>query len=97
MNHHKYLSKDCSMKIIPAVLPDSNIAKKFNLGRTKSEALIAKVLCSHTIEIVNNEFNFKQLKELYLATKYRLLTFVSALKKLLILFIAIYFEDLNTI
>ena len=58
MHHHSYLSMDCCMKIIPAVFPDSKIAKKIHCGRTKSEALIANVLCPHSIEMVTNEMNF---------------------------------------
>ena len=46
------------MKIVPAVFPDSKIAKKIHCGRTKFEALIANVLCPHSIEMVTNEMNF---------------------------------------
>ncbi|KAI6656015.1 hypothetical protein LOD99_1749 [Oopsacas minuta] len=48
---------DCCMKILPGVFPDSKIAKKIHCGRTKSEALIANVLCPHSIEVVTNELN----------------------------------------
>ena len=57
MHHHSYLSMDCCMKILPGVFPDSKIAKKIHCGRTKSEALIAKVLSPHSIEMVTNELN----------------------------------------
>ena len=71
MHHPNYLSMDCCVKILPGVFPDSKIAKKIHCGRTKSEALIANVLCPHSMDMAINELKIS--KEHILLSFYRCL------------------------
>lgn len=43
-HNSSYNAQDCANKLLPQILPDSNIAKKVCCGRTKSEAIVKEVL-----------------------------------------------------
>lgn len=45
-----YNSLDCDVKLMPIVFPDSKIAGKITLGRTKASAVAHNVLGPHSIE-----------------------------------------------
>ena len=36
-HHHSFLSMDCTSVLLKKIFPDSNVAKKFSSGRTKTE------------------------------------------------------------
>lgn len=51
-HHHSYLSTECGNKLFPLIFNDSNTAKKISCARTKTEAIVVKVLAPFSIEII---------------------------------------------
>lgn len=54
-HHHSYLSQDCGNKLNKSIFKDSEIVHHFNLGRTKTEALVECVLAPHSLEMILNQ------------------------------------------
>ena len=43
-HHHSFLSMDCISVLLKMIFPDSNVAKKFCCGRTKTEKVVTSVV-----------------------------------------------------
>ena len=39
-HHHSFLSMDCTSVLLKKIFPDSNVAKKFSSGSTKTEKVV---------------------------------------------------------
>lgn len=52
MHSHSYLSTGCASGLFKSMFPDSNIAKKYSCGRTKTAAIVTKVLGPFSRDIV---------------------------------------------
>lgn len=51
-HHQTYRSMDCTSSLLPKLVEDSEIAKKLQCARTKTEAIVNKVLAPHSLECV---------------------------------------------
>ena len=51
-HHHSFLSMDCTSVLLKMIFPDSNVAKKFSSGRTKTEKVVTSVLAQCSIDAV---------------------------------------------
>ena len=55
-HHHSFLSMDCTSVLLKKIFPDSNAAKKFSSGRTKTEKVVISVLAQYSIDAVLKGF-----------------------------------------
>ena len=55
-HHHSFLSLDCISVLLEKIFPDSNVAKKFSGGCTKTEKVVASVLAHYSIDAVLKSF-----------------------------------------
>ena len=51
-HHHSFLSMDCTSVLLKKIFPDSNVAKKFSSGRTKTKKVVTSVLAQYSIDAV---------------------------------------------
>ena len=49
-HHYSFLSVDCTSVILKKIFPDSNVAKKFSSGHTKTEKVVTSVLAQYSID-----------------------------------------------
>ena len=54
--HHSFLSMNCTSVLLKKIFPDSNVAKKFSSGRTKTEKVVTSVLAQYSIDVVLQSF-----------------------------------------
>lgn len=66
-HHHSYLSADCGAKLHVKLFPDSQVASKVHLGRTKMECLVENVLAPFSVDNVIKEMQ-KNLCKFSVAT-----------------------------
>lgn len=52
-HHMSYRSTDCTHKLLAKLFNDSKIAAKISMARTKTEAIVNKVLAPYSIEVLN--------------------------------------------
>lgn len=52
LHHLSYASLDCGNKMLPKILPDSDIAKKISCGRTKASSITEGVLAPKSQELL---------------------------------------------
>ena len=55
-HHHSFLSMDCTSVLLKKIFPDSNVAKKFGSGRTKTEKVITSVVAQYYVNAVLKSF-----------------------------------------
>ena len=55
-HHHCFLSMDCTPVLRKKIFSDSNAAKKFSSGRTKTEKVVTSVLAQYFIDAVSEKF-----------------------------------------
>ena len=55
-HHHSFLFMDCTSVLLKKIFPDSNVAKKFSSGRTKTERVVTTVLAQYSIDAVLKSF-----------------------------------------
>ena len=88
-HHHCLLSMDCTSVLLKRIFPDSNVAKKFRSGRTKTEKVVTSVLAQYSVDAVLKSFeendiayfgvardgsNHNELKLIPIINSYKILT-----------------------
>ena len=67
-HHHSFLSIDCTSVLLKKIFPDSNVAKKFGSGRTKTEKIVSRVLAQYSIDAVLKSFEENDIAYFGVAT-----------------------------
>ena len=67
-HHHSFLSMDCTSVLLKKIFPDSNAAKKFSSGRTKTEKVVSSVLAQYSIDTVLKSFEENDIAYFGVAT-----------------------------
>ena len=67
-HHHSFLSMDCTSVLLKKIFPDSNVAKKFSSGRTKTEKAVTSVLAQYSIDAVLKSFEENDIAYFGVAT-----------------------------
>ena len=67
-HHHSFLSMDCTSVLLKKILPDSNVAKNFSGGRTKTEKVVTSVLEQYSIDAVLKSFEESDITYFSVAT-----------------------------
>ena len=57
-HRHSFLSMVCTSVLLKKIFPDSNVAKKFSSGRTKTEKVVTSLLTQYFIDAVLKSFKF---------------------------------------
>ena len=55
-HHHSFLSMGCTLDLLKKIFPNSNVAKKFSSGRTKTEKVVTSVFAQYSIDAVLKSF-----------------------------------------
>ena len=66
--HHSFLSMDCTSVLLNKIFPDSNVAKKFRSGRTKTEKVVTSLLAQYSIDAVLKSFEENDIAYFGVAT-----------------------------
>ena len=67
-HHHSSLSMDCTAVLLKKIFPDSNVARKFSRGRTKTEKVVTSVLAQYSIDAVLKSFEENDIAYFGVAT-----------------------------
>ena len=67
-HHHSFLSMDCTSVLLKKIFPDSNVAKKFSSGSTKTEEVVTSVLAQYSIDAVLKSFEENDIAYFGVAT-----------------------------
>ena len=67
-HHHSLLSMDCTSVLLKTIFPDSNVAKKFSRGRTKTEKAVTSVLAQYSIDVHLKRFEENDIAYFGVAT-----------------------------
>ena len=59
---------DCTSVLLKKIFPDSNVAKKFRIGRTKTEKVVTSVLAQYPINAVLKSFEENNIAYFRVAT-----------------------------
>ena len=59
---------DCTSVLLKKIFPDSNVAKKFSSGRTKTEKVVTSVLAQYSIDAVLKSFEENDIAYFGVAT-----------------------------
>ena len=65
---HSFLSMGCTSVFLEKIFPDSNVAKKFSSGRTKTEKVVTSVLAQYSIDTVLKSFEENDIAYFGVAT-----------------------------
>ena len=67
-HHHSFLSMDCTSVLLKKIFPDSNVAKKFSSGSTKTEKVVTSILAQYSIDAVLKSFEENDIAYFGVAT-----------------------------
>ena len=67
-HYHCLLSVDCTSVLLKRIFPDSNVAKKFRSGRTKTEKVVTSVHAHYSIDAVLKSFEENDIAYFGVAT-----------------------------
>ena len=59
---------NCTSVLLKKIFPDSNVAKKFSSGRTKTEKVVTSVLAQYSIDAVLKSFEENDIAYFGVAT-----------------------------
>ena len=67
-HHHSFLSMKCPSVLLKKIFPDTNVAKKFSSGRTKTEKVVTNLLAQYSVNAVLKSFEENDIAYFGVAT-----------------------------